>query len=317
MRNHRVVVAALVAALTVTGVTGCESESGAEPGSGSGDGKKSSADGNSGQALTFDLFLGDKMDFVDYAVRAMTAKCMSGAGFPQLQQAGNKQYNGFSAMLIIDRAKFRGFANEEEARTVGFGQGQDAEPAPVVSSDPSFDKALKECDQKSDAALSKDSRAVLDAYGDLGNQLSGGLAVWIRKSVPAAMETQLDCLGKSGFTVKDRALYLRQPYNVQQFGVPAGKLDGTPYDWAPTKKRGTVEVGPAKPALKYLPSGKESELAVAWFRCDQESGRVEKLLEGAHQVEAEVVATNQDKLAELNPKIEAIAKKAAQLVGKA
>lgn len=309
MRNHRVVVATLVASLAATGLAGCQSDSG--------DAGKSSANAVSGQALTFDLFLGDKMDFIEYAVRAMTAKCMSGAGFPQLQQAGNKQYNGYSSMLVIDRARFRGFASEDEAKTVGFGQGQDAEPSPVVSSDPSFDKALKECDKKSDAALSDDSRASMDAYGDLGNQLSGGLAVWVRKEVPTAMGAHLDCLGKSGFEVKDRAQYLRQPYNVQQFGVAAGKLDGTAYDWAPVKKRGTVEVGPPKPALKYLPSAKESELAVAWFRCDKESGRVEKLLDGAHKVEAEVVAANQDKLAELNPKIEAIAKKAAQLVGEA
>lgn len=270
-----------------------------------------------GKDLTFDLYLGDKLDLIDYATRTLTAECMSQHGFPQLKEAGTKQYKGFAQLLVIDRARFRGFGSEQEARRRGFGSDQAEEPPPVVSSDPNFDAALAECDKASDNALGEDTRATLDAYTDLGNQLSGSFGAWVRQEVPRQMGPMLDCLEQKGYHVDNRERYLREPYNIRHFNITPGRLAGEPYSWKPAKKPGTVEVGPAKPHLRYVPSSQEADFAAAWFQCDQSTHRLDNLLNGAHQTESEVVAKFEDKLAELNPKIEAIARKATGLVGNA
>lgn len=271
----------------------------------------------SGKDLTFDLFLGDKLDLIEYASRAVTANCMNKRGFPQLKQIGNKLFDGHAKLLVIDRARFRGFATEQEARQHGFGSNQAEELPPIVSNDPSFDAALADCNKEADNALGKDSRAAVDAYADLGNQLSGGLGIWVRQAVTKEMGPMVDCLAGKGYHVDDREQYLRQPYNIQHFNIAPGKLDGAAYDWQPKKKPGTIDVGPPKPYLQYVPSSQEADFAAAWFHCDQSTHRLDNLLDGAHRVESEVVAKYEDKLNELNPGIDAIARKATELVGKA
>lgn len=309
MTIRRKLLASVTAGIAVLGSMSCQSDNKARNG-GSG-GKQA------GQQLTFDLFLGDKLDIIDYARRTVTADCMSKAGFSQLKQGGIEQYSASSKMLAIDNTRFRGFTSEEQARTAGFGTGQTAEPPMVVSTDPNFDTAQKKCDTTTANALGQDSRSTLDAYTEIGNQLSGELAVWVRTEVPKATEPMLDCLAQKGFPANDRTAGLKAPFNISAFNIAPGKLDGKPFDWQPKKVPGTVEVSPAKPQLRYVPSSQESNFAAAWYQCDQSTGRLQKLLDGAHRTEATAVAKYQDRLAELNPKIEAIARTAAGMVGKA
>lgn len=298
-------------ATLVVAAAGCQTSDDA----GSKDSGAGSETKSSGKDLTFDLFLGDKLDLIEYAKRVLVADCMNKQGFPQLKQSGIKSYDGNAKILVIDRHRFRGFASEQEARQHGFGRDQAEEPPPVVSSDPSFDAALAACGIEADKALGEDSRATLDAYSDLGNQLSGSFGAWVRPALAKEMGPMLDCLAQRGYKVDDREKYLRNPYNMRHFNIAPGKLDGAPYDWQPKKKPGTVDVGPPKPHLRYVPSSQEADFAAAWYHCDQSTHRLDNLLEGAQKAESEVVAKFEDKLTELNPEIEAIARKATQLVG--
>ncbi|MEV0900893.1 hypothetical protein [Actinoplanes sp. NPDC049802] len=184
----------------------------------------------------------------------------------------------------------------------------------MLSNDPRFDAALERCTRKSDDALGEESRATVLAYAELGNELSTAYGAWVREAVPRESEPLLDCLAGEGYEVPDRQAYLKRPYDFTPFGVPLGKSRGKALDWTPKRKPGTVEVGPVKPAREYVPSPRESDLAAAWYRCDEKTGRLKKLVDGSHQAEPGIVAGHEDRLRELNPKIEAIANKAARLV---
>ncbi|MBQ1050240.1 hypothetical protein KBX50_17405 [Micromonospora sp. C51] len=269
-----------------------------------------------GQASTFDLFLGDKVDFLDFAIRQLNAECMAKVGYPQMKQAGNDVYKGAGQMLLISRERFRGFASEQEARAQGFGQDQAAERPPLVSYDPSFDKQMAACDKQSHEAIGVDGRAILDSYNEVGNAIATEFNGWSRDSIRASLSPLVDCLEKEGFQLRDRDSFINKLWDVKLFDIPLGTLDGEPYTWQPAKRPGTVQVGPAVPARRYVPSGREGELAAAWYRCDQASGRVEKLLSGARAEEAKIASKYEDRLAELNPKLEELAKRATVLVGR-
>jgi hypothetical protein len=67
---------------------------------------------------------------------------------------------------------------------------------------------------------------------------------------------------------------------------------------------------------KYVPTPEESKLAVAWYQCEQETGRTKANLVAAAEVQRELVEKHAATLLELNPRIEQLAKSAAGLVGK-
>lgn len=265
--------------------------------------------------LTFDLWLGDKVDFVDYAVRELNADCMARAGYPQLQQVGNRVFRGASTMFAITAERFRGFASEADARAQGFGNPQHAELRPLVSNDPSCDKQLDECTAKTYESLGADASSILDAYNTLGNQMAM-FNNWSRTAIRTSLPPFVDCLEKAGFRLKDRDYFINTMWDIELFGIPLGKLEGEPYGWKPSRKPGTVEVGPPVPELRYVPSKEEADLAAAWYRCDHETGRVDRLLKEAREAERRIVAKYADRLAELNPRLEQVATRAAELVGR-
>lgn len=266
--------------------------------------------------LTFDLWLGEEVDFIDYAIRELNAECMAKAGYPQLQQAGNQIFAGSSRKFMISIERFRGFKSEADARAKGFGSPQHAELPPVISNDPAFDKQLDECWEQTYAALGSDSKSTLEAYNELGNEMSGEFAAWSRGAIRASLPPLVDCLEEAGFRVSDRDYFINKLWDIKLFGIPLGKLDGEPYSWKPSRKPGTVEVGPPIPELEYVPSSEEADLAAAWYRCDQATGRVDRLMAEARAVQPRIVANFASRFAELNPRLEQVAKTAEDLVGK-
>ncbi|MEV0895812.1 hypothetical protein [Actinoplanes sp. NPDC049802] len=264
---------------------------------------------------SFDLIQGEKIDLLEYAVRKLTGSCLKDAGYPQMANVGVQRQNGTEMMFVLDGGRFRGFTSEKQARERGFGSVYPAEPARLVSYDKNFDKKLEECTDEANEKLGEDSRKTIEAYNEVANQVAGEFAVFLRKRVPSDIPALADCLEKEGFPLRDREAFLKM-WDVKHFGIKLGankKID----QWAPSPAKGGVQIGPPVAERPYTPSPQEAELAAAWYRCDAASGRVEKLLKDANATAAEITARNEDKLAELNPKIEDLAKKAADLVGSA
>lgn len=299
--------AALV--LAVLPATGCTKESkasgGPDPAIAAG------ADSNQ----PFALFLGEKLGNIDYAQRKIRNQCLADAGYPQnLQVMMGRPRNPFSHLVVTP--KTFGPVSEQEARQTGFGQDVPASPPSVVSFDPNYDKVFDDCTKKAWAKLSDKAEKVYFGYFDLGNALGSTFLKTVNERVAASRWKELlSCLGAKGHRTAKEEDFLRSP-SPEQFGVELGEGDKrAEQNWQPKQVPGTVEVGPAVPAQRYQPSPQEAALAVAWVQCRRDTGIAQQQLDIAVAVQRELVAKNESSLVELNPQIESMAKKAADLIG--
>ncbi len=198
---------------------------------------------------------------------------------------------------------------------MGFGEDTRPAPARVVSTDANYNANLDRCEKQAWEKFGPEARKTHESYNDLVNVLAD-----YRRDVDQEMPKDLsvkvfDCMAKRGYTASDREAFLKTPSH-RLFGVKYGSLDGGAEDaWEPARKPGTVEVGPAIPARHYTPTPEESALAVAWFHCNQETKRVEAWLQAVAKVQQRNVEKNQTWIEELNPKVEQLARKAAELAG--
>jgi hypothetical protein len=240
---------------------------------------------------------------------------MAAAGYPQLKDAGVQRYESESTRLVLDVGRALGYTSEADARSRGFGKSARAEPAPVVSFDPNFDQAKKTCDEKVAVTLGTGQRGLVDQYVAMGNILNVEFGtLWARPRFQADLAVQADCIAADGHSVRDRDAFIKNDMS-KAFGVTLGTLEDFPGShWEPNRVPGTVAVGPPIPARRYVPSAAEAELAVAWYQCDQKSGRADKFLADARTQAETILAKYEDQFAELNPQIEELAAKAAALV---
>ncbi|GLH95405.1 hypothetical protein [Phytohabitans aurantiacus] len=261
------------------------------------------------------VFLGESLGLIDYAQLKLRNECLAGAGYPQnLETMMDQPVPAFSMFVITPRTF--GPTTEQEARRIGFGRDEQAEPSPVVSSDPNYDRAIDSCGGKAWDRLGDDVQDAYYAYFDLGNKISGTLMTTISerldKSLPAKM---LACVRAAGYDADDERQFLKTP-RPALLGVPFGTVDPAPdTGWRPARKPGTIEVGPAIPARPYRPTAQESELAVAWLRCREQTTLADQQLTAAISVQKELVAKHETSFVELNPRIRRIAKQATELIG--
>jgi hypothetical protein len=261
------------------------------------------------------LFLGESLGLIDYAQLKLRNECLAEAGYPQnLSTMMDRPIPAFGMFVITPRTF--GPTTEQEARRIGFGRDEPAEPPAVVSSDPNYDRASDTCTEKAWDRLGDDVQDAYYAYFDLGNKIGGRLmkAVTERldQRLPAKM---LACVRGRGYDADDEQQFLKTP-RPQLLGVPLGAADPAPdTGWRPTKKPGAIEVGPAIPARPYRPTPEESELAVVWLRCRTETTLAEQQMAAAVAVQKELVAEHETSFTELNPRIRRIAKQAAALIG--
>ncbi|GIE95611.1 hypothetical protein [Paractinoplanes rishiriensis] len=299
---RRLVVSALTALLATASISACSGGTPARP---------EVVDERNPLAL----FLGESLGLIDYAQLKLRNECLAEAGYRQnLETMMDRPIPAFATFAIT--ARTFGPTTEQEARRVGFGRDQPAEPSPVVSFDPNYDRTMDECGEKAWDRLGDDVRDIYHSYFDLGNKIAGSLMKTVHdrldKGIPAKM---LACVRESGYRTTDEEEFLRTP-RPQLLGVAFGAVDQTSAtEWQPAKKPGTVEVGPAVPALRYHPTAEESELAVVWLRCRQRTTLAEQQLAVAVAVQKEMVTRYETSFTELNPRIRDIAKQATALIG--
>lgn len=283
--------------------------------SGCDDGGASSADRAGEGGVGFELYKADHVDLIDYAVNKLKADCMADAGFPQLAAAGVTKHDGMVRMFAITPARFRGFESEDQARELGFGAGQPAEPGRVVSYDANFDRQLQECSVQAVSQVDEQAGPLVESYIDIGNQMSSEFAQFLRQRIVEDLPALADCLEGEGYPLVDRNAFLEN-WDVRHFGLETGSLADVD-DWSPDPGKGGVQVGPPVQPQRYVPSQQESELAAAWHRCDERSGRVDRLVESANAKAGEIVSRYEDELVEMNEDINEFARVAAGIVGEA
>jgi hypothetical protein len=262
-----------------------------------------------GSTMPFDLYLGQDVTFILYAERQLQASCMEDAGYPQFVDTGDRLGENMFADLVKPPFRPR---TEDEARANGFHGPVPGAPAPVVSFDVGFDRALDACRARGERTLGT-SRDLLATYVEqLGNSLNR--EIW-QKLQPVEVKTAdrlLDCLAAKGFEPDSRDAYKKDPNPHERFDVPLGAYEPEAPQWKPRRKPGTVAVGPPDPDRRYVPTEGESRLAVAMVRCRKETGFFAKIDRVNREAQQKIVEDHAVEFGELNPKIKAAAKRAAK-----
>jgi len=233
-------------------------------------------DGGCSGWSVFDIDLGDRVDLIDYAARKQEAECMARAGYPQLRDAGVLRFDHEATKLVLDVQRALGYASEEDARTRGFGRSEGPKSGQVISFDPNFDRAFDQCRAEVAEILDTGERGLFETYKSLGAILNLEFGVlWAQDRFAADFAELADCMVASGNQILDRQAFIDNDM-ATAFGITLGSLEDVPEArWEPARVPGTVAVGPPIPARRYVPTPAEAELAVVWYRCDQQSGRVE------------------------------------------
>ncbi|WP_432985509.1 hypothetical protein [Dactylosporangium sp. CA-233914] len=106
-----------------------------------------------------------------------------------------------------------------------------------------------------------------------------------------------DCLQRAGYRPADRDAFIASP-EPKRLGVAFGAHEGVAESWAPAPGKATVQIGPAVPARRYVPTPAESDLALAWQRCTVESGLSTTLQPMVRDAQMAAVLKHEDQLAE-------------------
>lgn len=261
-----------------------------------------------------DVFHGDQVGLIEYAKNKLVAECMADRGYPQLAQAGVGRGEGFLSSLDVAPPDYA-VADDEHARRYGFGNDQPATAPHVLSFDAGFDAAQGACRTEAHNRIGPEYAGVLNQLVDLFNQMSGEVANAMSSGPSQAEIDQVlgrvtSCLEAKGFYSNGQGTGRLDSYGV---GQRQGKFDG-PEAPEPRRIPGTVEVLPAQPARKYIPTPQESALAVAAAQCSRDAGFGDKVAEVRLRIVREVIAKHEDVLTELTGKIDVIARQAAGLV---
>lgn len=268
---------------------------------------------------SFGIFLGDELGLIDFAVRRLRNECLADAGYPQdLELMEDTPSRPFRNLVVTE--DYFGPDTEEEARAKGFGHDVPAQPGRVVSGDHHYHMHLEHCEDEAYAALGPDSRRIVEAYQELGTDLSAkfsaALVNKIEERMPDASERLLNCLEEAGYTPTDEETFLEEP-DPRLLGVEFGGLeqdDPAAAQSSPEEAEGTVQVTPSVPAMEYVPTPEESELAVVWYGCRAEIGLTDALKAAAGEAQAEIVAEYEDAFRELNPSIQELGRVAAEVI---
>lgn len=266
-----------------------------------------------GASEPFDLYLAQQSDFVVTAMHKLADSCLAEAGFPQ--ERSDDEATEPEGSIFKKPLEPR---SEKQARKYGFGQPIPAEPGKVINDDPAFQAAAKKCDEEAQQKLGgrRELEKILGPHGDLRNTLQHGLNRKSEGILDEHKQELSDCLSQNGYERADGGV-LDLNEGWEQFGITLG--DHGEEDHSPVDNKGTPKGEqklPGKSAREYIPTEEESDFAVEFVRCGKQTGVFADIDEKWKAMQQEIVEDHAAEFAELNPKIEALAKKAAEVLGK-
>jgi hypothetical protein len=262
-----------------------------------------------------DSYQAEKLGQVEYAQLLIRNTCLAEAGYPQNLNT-MMEYRPQGNYLRFHPSNYLGFASEEDARERGMNRDKPAEPPYIISFDPDYDAALEQCEAQAWSSLGDDARATYEAYVNLGSQVNDVIVARVRPVLRAGVASLIDCLEQAGFgfrgTDEERAGV--GLLNLAPYFVTTGHYEPTQEDWEPERIPGTVQVSPPVVAQDWIPSPEERELAVAVYRCDQQTRRLDEAWAAHYAAQVEAVGRFETTFAELNPKLDALAAEASAII---
>ncbi|WP_145806413.1 hypothetical protein [Kribbella amoyensis] len=259
-------------------------------------------------AKPFELFRRADLQQVEKADLVLFTDCLAAAGYPEERAVAT----GPGAVAVALLRPVVTPRTEVEARRYGFGAPASAVQAEVVRKDSAFYQVASQCEQSARAQLGdpREVGALRDRYTELGNALVQDRA----KRVTAILTdygTRLSaCLAGRGYALPAGRTFDARG-DLSQYGIIRGHHDPVP---TPARSPGGVEIRPAIPARAYRPSQAEVVFALAFVRCGVSTGLFAELDRSERAIEQEIVERHVAEFHGLNPRIEALAQRAAEVL---
>jgi hypothetical protein len=241
----------------------------------------------------FDLYLGEEMATIGYALTRIAHQCEADEGYPEfLEHPTPRQEDAFSFL----RVSVADLAEPER-------------PFPVGDN---IEAVIEKCTQDAWSRLGAGAEAAYVSYLDLGNSLASYTDNVSARRPDDQFPKYADCLAEKGFPPIDRDDYLADP-SIEKFGIEFGDYGGDVSEWEPPDDPG-VHIKPEVPARKYTPTKEESDFAAAIFACQWSLEMPQWEYTTAIKVQEEFMAEYEHQLRKLNPTVQSIAKTAARLI---
>ncbi|GFH34488.1 hypothetical protein [Streptomyces pacificus] len=262
-----------------------------------------------------EIFRAGDIDLIEYVRNRLTGDCMDRRGYPQLKRTGlSRRSRPFTDMNV--RQPLFATRTDEQAMLLGFGEHRRPEAASVLSYDRDFDKQFERCRHAAVRRLGTEFSEIQNQsyrlYNVIADERDALLETPEEAAVAAAaLRPLLACVEAKGFRQRTPGAQTLDSFGI---GLPMGRHEGAePAE--PKRVPGTVEVLPAVPERRYVPTADESRLAVASARCARQTGFGERTAAQRARIMKKAVAAHGSEIAALRPRVEKLVKAATKLAG--
>ncbi|GAA3579354.1 hypothetical protein [Kribbella ginsengisoli] len=264
-------------------------------------------------AKPFDLYRQADVTVIEKADLKLFLDCLADHGYPQERELSSGP--GVAAAALLRPAISP--RTEAEARRHGFGTPEPAQPAMITRTQPAFHQVSAKCETSSRAALgdSHEIGSLRRLYAELGNSMVQARAKRIQQTVVAHSKGLTSCLAGRGYRLKVGDSFNPRG-DLTQYGIKPGAHAAvvparTP---RPAGLPADAQVQAAVPAREYEPSKAEVAFALAFVGCGKSSGLFAAIDKAEIPMQREIVERHVSEFSGLNPKIEALAAKAAEVL---
>jgi hypothetical protein len=291
LRN--VLAAALIGAATLAG---CSAQVPAGPGK--------TAD----SANPFDAVLTEDFDTVTHAQKVLSLQCVEDNGYPEVAQfiPETAQVNARASLEQVGIGFF--FSSREQAERDGFGHSTPASPKKLIVHDQAYGTISDTCSTTAWEALGPDAEKTTLQYNMLMSRLIAQMIKVVENTKPHT-DKILQCLKDKGHPVTGGDTRGISP------NIEMGQVQQPAERPGPTRTSG-VEILDAVPEARYVPSPAESALAGDYYTCSEETGVRASFAQDLTAAKKKAITESEAQLSELNTKIAALAKKAAESSGR-
>jgi len=248
-----------------------------------------------GMSQAFQLFDFASLDAATRAEATFVHRCAAKKGYPSPPPRPNDS----SLLLLVSRETY-GPLTEADARRQGLHTGPVSPPDAPKQVRPPFAelKAFGDCVNDAEARLgpeaAKTNQESLDLINVLGNEMNDRLS----PKVDASLVKERECVVAAGWQPSDRG-------KVDDLSVRLPELFG-------------VELGMDREDAGrtfYSPTPREIDLALALLKCRMDMHLPNELLEDAKQVQLEVVTKYEQRIREVNARMQKLAHDSPKLLG--
>jgi hypothetical protein len=264
-------------------------------------------------ARPFDLYRRADVMVVEKADLALFNDCLAEAGYPQERALGPEPDPVVPALfepVVSPRT-------EAEARKHGFGTPKRAQRAVIDRKEPAFLDAAARCEKSAREPLGDPHEvgALRDRYAELGNALVQDRVKKVQAIMVAHSKGLTGCLAGRGYPLKPGEEFSVRG-ELGQFGIKPGSY--APVRPVPVVRPAglpaSAAVVPAVPAREYKPSMAEAAFAIAFVRCGDSVGLFAALDQAEIAIQQQIVERHVSEFHGLNPRIEALASRAGEVL---